>query len=540
MSDPTEHNLNHQYSILGTKGPFAIPRRAYCRRAIELRHPTGIPPGVQTTVCGILPKELAAFRPDRFRFAVAEIDDWIVSDFRIHGISQVIRESTVTAGDDLPGRIAAFLRAEFAHIEGCECVRLKLFVTRPTYARGLIKVWDRNDVSEAFDDDRGGAPTCDPGGIAVEILQTAKNFAESFDEESCCFEVHTWQRLGGQSKISFRIPASLDDFQNPARPPHLHPQNLVESLVDGGCATIQTQMTFEMDVAYLGSGIDVVFCCYLSGPCVPSASTTGLALRGGRCIPLPMPSYTSVERLTRATISTPIDRPIELVDLIVRDAADWVVSDVYVDGVSWLPWRLGTAEKLAECMRADALWILSGQDESPRVIPKDSSVSMSVLYVGAQESATFWGCLVGRAPIGEDGTPARGDQTMTIPVRQGRPSHEGSMLVAEHLAGPPLLVESIVVVSPDWVVHDLRIDGRSAFAKTGDIIGEALGEMAQLGMHLGIAREKIELLVSYVGEAEADAAFQCTIHGSSPSASRSRHESAREESAGFGWDPWLE
>lgn len=103
-------------------------------------------------------------------------------------------------------RIGAFLREEFARIEGCECVRLKLFVTRPPYARGPIKVWDRKDVSEAFDDGRGGSPTCDPNDLAVEILQTAKNLAESLDEELCCFEIHTWQQLGGQSKISFQIP----------------------------------------------------------------------------------------------------------------------------------------------------------------------------------------------------------------------------------------------------------------------------------------------------------------------------------------------
>lgn len=109
---------------------------------------------------------------------------------------------------DLLSRIVTFLHAEFAHIEGCACVRLKLFVTRPTYASGPIKVWDREDVLEAFVD-IDGTPMRDLGYFAVDILQGAKNFAESFEgEESWHFEVHAWQRLGSQSKISFQLPAS--------------------------------------------------------------------------------------------------------------------------------------------------------------------------------------------------------------------------------------------------------------------------------------------------------------------------------------------
>jgi hypothetical protein len=118
---------------------------------------------------------------------------------------QKVSSPNEAGGDDLPGRIGEFLRAEFARIDGCACIRLKVFITRPIYARGPIKVWDPEDVSEAFDDMR------DPGDLAVEIFKTAKNLAESLDEESCNFEVHTWQRLGGQRKISFQIPASLDD-----------------------------------------------------------------------------------------------------------------------------------------------------------------------------------------------------------------------------------------------------------------------------------------------------------------------------------------
>ena len=57
-SNPTEHKVAPGTSrTLWTKVPHAIPGRAYGRRAIELRHSTRIPPGVPTTVRGVLPDE---------------------------------------------------------------------------------------------------------------------------------------------------------------------------------------------------------------------------------------------------------------------------------------------------------------------------------------------------------------------------------------------------------------------------------------------------------------------------------------------------
>jgi hypothetical protein len=49
MSEPTEHNLNHQHAPLGTKGPSAIPVRAYPEAAMNLRE--------------VLPKRCRQIRP---------------------------------------------------------------------------------------------------------------------------------------------------------------------------------------------------------------------------------------------------------------------------------------------------------------------------------------------------------------------------------------------------------------------------------------------------------------------------------------------
>ena len=317
-------------------------------------------------------------------------------------------------------------------------------------------------------------------------------------------------------------------------------------IVGGECPVIREKMTFEMDVVFVGPGTDAEFCCRLSGLHVPSKSMQR-RLRGGRYVPVPIPGYDIKKRLTRRRVSVPVDRPVELVDLVVRDASDWVVSEVTVDSAPWIPWRLGTAEQLARCMRMDALWAWPEQrDDSSRVVPPGSVISMEVLYVGRRESAEFWGCLVGRAPLGGDDAPTCGPWAMRLDVstgeRRSRPRVE-SMLVTEHLAGPPVRIESIDVVSPeDWVVNDLRIDGRSMFANTNDVAGEALREMGQLGMHLGVARDKVELLVSYVGDDEAGATFRCIVEGSATPTSRPepRHGAAQAGPAGVGWDPWPE
>ena len=219
-----------------------------------------------------------------------------------------------------------------------------------------------------------------------------------------------------------------------------------------------------------------------------------------------------------------------------------MICDVSVDGVPWLPCSVGTAEQLAECLRCglrrDPLY-------KSRVILQGSVVSMSVLYVGPHESSVFWGCMVGRAPLAEDDAPVRGDWDMALSTSTGdlrlRP-RVGSALVTEYLLGPPVRIESVTVTSPqDWVIEDVLLDGRSVLARAGSFVGEALGEMGQLGMHLGIARERIEFLVSYVGEDKAGAAFRCMIRGSSgASPLRPGGESAQESGTRAGWDPYPE
>jgi hypothetical protein len=253
-----------------------------------------------------------------------------------------------------------------------------------------------------------------------------------------------------------------------------------------------------------------------------------------------------------------VERPIEIADLIVRDGVDWVVSDLVVDGRRW-PWHLwslGTADQLAECLRRDCLWTYSDagrMGDIHDVLEPGSRFSMSVLYVGDRERAAFQGCLVGRAPLNEDDLFVRRGlrpQLILFVSTHDRPRPRippgKPVLISEHLVGQPVLVESITLESPaDWLVYDVLLDGKSTFdgkAITADLsmglVGEALEELGQLGLHLGVARDRIEIVVGYVGADPEGGVFRCSVRGSPTSISPTRRTPGVPTGAGAGWDPY--
>ena len=210
-------STHHEASqTLWTRVPRIGPSRAYGRCTVALRHPTRISRGVPTTVHGVLPIEIDALRPDRFQFAIAELDDWAVSDFRVHGVSQVraVRDAN---GDDRLCRIVAFLGRELACTGERECVRLELVEATGLRGGELINAWNREHITRWQQED-----------LAAEIFRHARNFKVQLrpytapllgearppgaipSERVCRFEVRARHRLGGQSKISFWILADSE------------------------------------------------------------------------------------------------------------------------------------------------------------------------------------------------------------------------------------------------------------------------------------------------------------------------------------------
>jgi hypothetical protein len=256
-----------------------------------------------------------------------------------------------------------------------------------------------------------------------------------------------------------------------------------------------------------------------------------------RCVFLSLSSYVDVPRATRTEVFGWTHRPdemavvpwaghpaqligsteevecVEIVDLVVQDAADWVVSGLLVDGASRHA-RPDLVEEFAAHLRQSA------EAHGPIRVPRRGQVGLAgVVYAGRRASAKFYGCALGRVveTRGSARSFAAGDgDRVTLPVdSEGWRGRRGAgVSLTYHVTGAPVLVRSLVIQDPhDWVVNGLRIDGRSQLLYPGDLPSEALRAPGRLGMHLDVAHGEVEILVSYAGEQEFGPELRCTIVG---------------------------
>ena len=266
-----------------------------------------------------------------------------------------------------------------------------------------------------------------------------------------------------------------------------------------------------------------------------SASISMLMTRG---VFLPLSSYVKVHRATRTEVFGWRHRPdemtvvvpwsghatqdiggvkevegVEIVDLVIQDAADWVVSGLLVDGVSRYACP-DLVEAFAGHLRQRA------EGHGPLRVSRREQVGLTgVVYAGRRASAKFYGCALGRvieAP-GSASLFSAGDvDRVTISMNSDgwRGRRGASVSLTHHVTGAPVLVQSLVIQDThDWVVNDFRIDGRSQLLYPGDLPSEALQALGRLGMHLDVAHREVEILVSYDGEQEVGSEFRGTIVG---------------------------
>jgi hypothetical protein len=256
-----------------------------------------------------------------------------------------------------------------------------------------------------------------------------------------------------------------------------------------------------------------------------------------RCVLLPLSSYLAVPRALSTEIFGWTHRPdemavvpwaehprqvigsaeevecVEIVDLVVKDAADWVVSGLLVDGSSRYA-RPDLVETFAAHLRQSA------EAHGPIRVPRRGQVGLAgVVYAGRRASAKFYGCALGRV-VDTQGSArpfaAWDGDKVTLPVDSAgwRGRRDASMSLTHHVTGAPVLVRSLAVQDPhDWVVNDFRIDGRSQLLYPGDLPSAALQAPERLGMHLDVARREVEILVSYDGDQEFGSEFRGTIVG---------------------------
>jgi hypothetical protein len=201
---------------------------------------------------------------------------------------------------------------------------------------------------------------------------------------------------------------------------------------------------------------------------------------------------------------------VELVDLVVPDPDDWIVSGVLVGGVVIVS-RPGTARELSTTLRRGI------EDQAAIVVPRIGRVTLAdVCYVGDGPAAVFRGCAICRYATREE---IDGRVTSDSFVDMGGDwspdgAESASVTHSFALARTPFVVQSIAIESPrDWTVNDVAIDGRSQLAYPGDVPCEALLAPGALGMYLGVSYRDVQVSVSYVGGLARGPAFACSIVG---------------------------
>jgi hypothetical protein len=198
-------------------------------------------------------------------------------------------------------------------------------------------------------------------------------------------------------------------------------------------------------------------------------------------------------------------------------AADWVVNDIEIDGQSQLthkdlPGALFGGSGVAAAKRAATKLSLEGFDP----VERDRELVLVVTYVGPNpEGVPFFASAVGRKPQ---------QRSTIVPIASKTPLPllTKTTITARVLNAPFQLhrLEIDNTGTPggaaDWIIEDLRINGKTQFEQSGDIPGDLFATDA-IDTFVKIeecdARNTIEIDVSYIGLNESGAVFSARLKG---------------------------
>jgi len=191
-------------------------------------------------------------------------------------------------------------------------------------------------------------------------------------------------------------------------------------------------------------------------------------------------------------------------------AADWVVNDIEVDGRSQLAVKnlsgaLFGTHGVAANRKATTTFSMEGFDP----VEYDHELAVVVTYVGPNpEGVPFFASAVGMPP------PQR---PTIVPIASGTSLPISTRTtIGARVESAPLQVSRLEIEDGwDWIVNDLRINGHTQFAQSGDIPGDmfstdaiasfvSLEECAEGG--------EIEVDVTYIG-ADEGAIFRGRLEG---------------------------
>jgi hypothetical protein len=198
-------------------------------------------------------------------------------------------------------------------------------------------------------------------------------------------------------------------------------------------------------------------------------------------------------------------------------AADWIVNDIEVDGRSQLALKdlsgaMFSARGVAAARHASTTLSVQGFDP----VERDRELVLVVTYVGPNpEGVPFFASAVGSRP------PQR-PTVVPITTKAPLPPLTKTTITAR-VQNAPFDMKRLEIDdgytpggAADWIVGDLRINGRSQFAQPGPIPGDLFSTDA-IETFVKIepceAGNAIEIDVNYIGLNESGAAFSAHLEG---------------------------
>jgi hypothetical protein len=198
-------------------------------------------------------------------------------------------------------------------------------------------------------------------------------------------------------------------------------------------------------------------------------------------------------------------------------SADWIVNDIEIDGRAQLtrkdlPGDLFSGRGLAAAKRAITKLSLEGFDP----VERDRALVLVVTYVGPNsEGSPFYATAMGSKPQQRftiipiaSKSPLSPTAKTTITARVQSASFQMARLEIGN--------EGALGSGADWIIEDLRINGRSQFAQAGPIPGDMFS-MTSIDSFIKpepcAAGNAIEIDVIYIGVNESGAIFTALLEG---------------------------
>jgi hypothetical protein len=206
-------------------------------------------------------------------------------------------------------------------------------------------------------------------------------------------------------------------------------------------------------------------------------------------------------------LSAPAKRAIDIKHIYIANAgtpggaADWIVNDIEVDGRSQLalkdlPGAVFGTRGIAVNRRAATAFSFEGLDP----VEHGRDLTLVVTYVGLNpEGVPFYATAVGV-------TPPQRPTVVTIATRELLPMTKTT--ISAHVQNAPFQIDLLEIDdgstaggAADWIVLDLRIDGRTQFVSPGDMPGDMFASAIDSFVKIGPCPtgSTIELDVTYIG-----------------------------------------